>query len=159
YSRASRSALTRWEGCKRTPLMADGGLGSFLRHLRQCAGPRPAGSDGDADLLNRFVRTGDEVAFGCLVRRHGPLVLGACRRVLRDAHDAEDAFQATFLVLARRAPALQNPQALGTWLYAVAYRVATRLRAESLRRQAREQAASDPEGSSDEPWDSVSSLS
>src|SRR5262249_20071379 len=69
----------------------------------------------DRELLERFPLRRDEGAFGCLVRRHGRLVYGVCRRVLRDAHEAEDAFQATFMVLARRAETIVRPELLGNW--------------------------------------------
>ncbi len=83
----------------------------------------------DRDLLDRFARFNDQQAFAALVRRHGPPVLGVCRRVLRDPHAAEDAFQATFLVLARKAHAIARPKALASWLYGVAVRVACKARA------------------------------
>src|SRR5882757_8128410 len=82
----------------------------------------------DADLLARFVATKDADAFAELVRRHGPLVLGTCRRVTGQAQDAEDAFQATFLVLEKKAASLRNPNLLGNYLYGVAFRVAWRAR-------------------------------
>lgn len=78
----------------------------------------------DADLVARFVR-GDRDALASLVKRHGPMVLGLCRRMLSE-QDAEDAFQATFLVLARRARSLSRKDLVGSWLYGVAYRVASR---------------------------------
>src|SRR5262245_35315620 len=83
----------------------------------------------DAQLLRRFACDGDEAAFADLVTRHGPLVLSVCRRVLGTLQDAEDAFQATFLVLARKAGAIQNPGLLGNWLYGVASRIARKARA------------------------------
>jgi RNA polymerase sigma factor (sigma-70 family) len=79
-------------------------------------------------LLDRFIAHGDEAAFADLLARYGPLVLGACRRVLQHEQDAEDAFQATFLVLARKAGSINKRQALGNWLYGVAYRVALQVR-------------------------------
>jgi RNA polymerase sigma factor (sigma-70 family) len=89
----------------------------------------------DAELLTRFTACRDEVAFSDLVRRHGALVLGACRRALRDRHAAEDAFQATFLLLARKAGSLACPERLSNWLYGVACRVAARARARETRRR------------------------
>jgi RNA polymerase sigma factor (sigma-70 family) len=83
----------------------------------------------DAVLIERFARLGDEAAFAALVDRHGPMVLRVCRRVLGDAHTAEDAAQAAFLVLARKAGCLRRPEALVGWLYGVAYRVALKARA------------------------------
>jgi RNA polymerase sigma factor (sigma-70 family) len=82
-----------------------------------------------------------EGAFAVLVERHGPLVHSVCRRILHDAHDAEDAFQATFLVLARKAQTIQKHQSLGSWLYKVAYRIALRARADISRRRTQEKEA------------------
>src|SRR5258708_38229038 len=88
----------------------------------------------DAAVLERFVRVRDEDAFAALLARHGPMVLGVCRRVLRNAEDAEDAFQATFLVLAMRAASVDRPALLGNWLFGVAMRTAMKLKAASVRR-------------------------
>ncbi|VTR95545.1 sigma-70 family rna polymerase sigma factor : RNA polymerase sigma factor, sigma-70 family OS=Singulisphaera acidiphila (strain ATCC BAA-1392 / DSM 18658 / VKM B-2454 / MOB10) GN=Sinac_6419 PE=4 SV=1: Sigma70_r2: Sigma70_r4_2 [Gemmata massiliana] len=92
----------------------------------------------DVELLTHFASTKDAVAFETLVRRHGALVLGVCRRVTRNPHDAEDAFQATFLVLAQKAGALRNAALLGNWLYGVVFRIACRARRSVGRRRARE---------------------
>jgi RNA polymerase sigma factor (sigma-70 family) len=83
----------------------------------------PADPDADRALVGRFADRADQSAFAEIVRRHGPMVLGVCRRATRDAHLADDAFQATFLVLARRAGSLRNPEALASWLFGVARRV------------------------------------
>jgi RNA polymerase sigma factor (sigma-70 family) len=93
-------------------------------------------NNSDAELLDRFVRFQDEEAFEALLHRHGPVVLGVCRRVLGQAQDSEDAFQATFLVLARNAAAIRRPEALASWLLGVAYKVAARLRKASQRARA-----------------------
>src|SRR5262245_3413682 len=118
-------------------------LGGVVRQLHQLAGvPAPEVSDGQ--LLERFRAAGEAPAFEALVRRHGPMVLGVCRRVLRDGHAAEDAFQATFLVLLRRAGALDRRRPLAGWLYTVAYHVALRARADAARRRRTEGAAAAP---------------
>src|SRR5262249_26684028 len=90
----------------------------------------------DRQLLDEFIRDQDAGAFQGLVARHGAAVLQVCRGVLRDPHEAEDAFQATFLVLVRKAPAIRDPEALGAWLRGVAYRVAIRARRRAARRRA-----------------------
>jgi RNA polymerase sigma factor (sigma-70 family) len=92
----------------------------------------------DGQLLECFVARRDEAAFEALVRRYGPMVLGTCRRVLRHSQDAEDAFQAAFLVLARKAASIGQRELLGNWLYGVAYRTALDARAAAARRRARE---------------------
>src|SRR5262249_4515209 len=95
----------------------------------------PQGGDAsDALLLERFVQHQDEAAFAALVPRHGALGLQSSRRVLGDAHEAEDAFQASFLVLARKARSLKQPEALPAWLYGVARRVALKARTKSAGR-------------------------
>ncbi len=91
----------------------------------------------EGELLERFVASQDESAFEALIARHGPMVLGVCRRLLRDPNDVDDAFQATFLVLVRKAATLRRRDLLGNWLYGVAHRVATRSRCLSARRLAR----------------------
>jgi RNA polymerase sigma factor (sigma-70 family) len=101
----------------------------------------PAAHLSDGQLLERFTRDHEQAAFEALVRRHGPLVLGVCRRVLQNGHDAEDAFQTTFLTLARKAGSIWRQQALGGWLYRVAHRVAVKARASAARRRDRERQA------------------
>jgi RNA polymerase sigma factor (sigma-70 family) len=104
---------------------------------------RPDEALSDGQLLERYVKERDERAFAMLVERYGALVLGVCERVLGDRHYAEDAFQATFLVLVRRADSLDGERALGNWLYAVAYRTAVKARAIAARRRVRERQAWD----------------
>jgi RNA polymerase sigma factor (sigma-70 family) len=116
-------------------------LSAVVRQVRKLAAPGDFPAAPDPDLLARFRATGDEAAFAALVRRHGPLVMGVCRRVLRHHQDAEDAFQATFLVLARKAASIRRRTALASWLYGVARRVAGDARRAAARRQARERRA------------------
>ena len=107
---------------------------------------RRAGRDrlADRDLLRQFADSRDESAFAELVRRHGPMVLGVCRRALGDHHDAEDAFQATFVALANGAARPRWPESLGGWLHTVARRIASKLRRTQARRLRREHAAAKP---------------
>jgi RNA polymerase sigma factor (sigma-70 family) len=114
--------------------MATNRLHKAIDYLQTALVPPEA----DAQLLARFLTCRDEAAFAALVRRHGPMVLGVCRRLLRHAQDAEDAFQAAFLVLARKAGSVLKQEAVGSWLYMVAYRTAQRARAGQARRRARE---------------------
>ncbi|HYH63365.1 MAG TPA: sigma-70 family RNA polymerase sigma factor, partial [Urbifossiella sp.] len=111
--------------------------GQLLRRLT------PPDAD-DGPLLARFAADRDAAAFAALVRRHGPLVLAVCRRVTGHPQDAEDAFQAVFLVLARKAGQLRDPGRLGNWLYGVAAKVASRARRAAARRRVREVQAVDP---------------
>jgi RNA polymerase sigma factor (sigma-70 family) len=100
----------------------------------------------DGQLLDRYVTTGDAATFETLVRRHGPMVLGVCRRLLPNPHDAEDAFQATFLVLVRKATTITPSDAVSSWLYGVAYRAAQKIRVAAARRRSKEvQVAQMPE--------------
>jgi RNA polymerase sigma factor (sigma-70 family) len=117
--------------------MATAQLGGTLRRVFDRV--RDSADGGDGELLTRYRTLRDQDAFGSLVRRHGPMVLGVCRRVLRDYHAADDAFQATFLVLARKADAVRPPDRLAPWLYGVAYRTALKARGRAFRRQQVEQ--------------------
>jgi RNA polymerase sigma factor (sigma-70 family) len=114
-------------------------LRPLIDHLRRAAGPPGDGTPTDAQLLERWARRRDQAAFELLVWRHGPLVLRTCRRLLGRYADAEDAFQATFLVLLRKAGSIRRREALGAWLHRVACRVALRARAAAWRRASREQ--------------------
>ena len=106
-----------------------------LPHLCRLIGPRPGGDGSDGELLERFLGRRDAASFASLVRRHGPMVLGVCRRILRDPHAAEDAFQATFLLLVRKAGSVRKRGSVGPWLYGVARRVALEARGAASRRQ------------------------
>src|SRR5262245_26635151 len=108
--------------------MASGQLRTILQHLQRLApvGPR---NHSDDQLLGNFVIDGDEAAFEILVWRYGPLVYNVCRRVLHHADDVEDAFQATFLILFRKASTIRNRATIAGWLHHVAHRVALRARA------------------------------
>jgi RNA polymerase sigma factor (sigma-70 family) len=118
--------------------MRDAQLGAVVRHIRRLAVPPDTQGLTDVQLLERFTRHREESAFAALMRRHGGLVWGVCRHVLRQEQDAEDAFQATFLVLADRAGAIRKRAALACWLHGTAYRIAMTARRDSMRRRTRE---------------------
>jgi RNA polymerase sigma factor (sigma-70 family) len=109
--------------------MAGGKTSGLLQHIRRLVGLAGGGDFTDGQLLEQFVAGRDQAAFAALVGRHGPLVMSVCRRLLNQEQDAEDAFQATFLVLARRAAALNRQGSLGNWLYTVTYHTALKCRA------------------------------
>ncbi len=111
-------------------------LNKVLKQIHHLLAP-PGGDQTDGELLSRFVATRDEASFAALVRRHGPMVLSVCRRMLRHDQDAEDCFQATFMVLARKAATVKL-ESVGSWLYAVAYRTSLEARAINARRRTRE---------------------
>jgi RNA polymerase sigma factor (sigma-70 family) len=115
-----------------------------LQHLGRLTGKRSALTPPDAELLERFTAQRDEAAFTALVERHGPMVLNVCRSILRHEHDAEDAFQAAFLVLARKANVIRQPEALAGWLYEVAHNAALRVQAATVRRRDQERRAAPP---------------
>jgi RNA polymerase sigma factor (sigma-70 family) len=94
----------------------------------------------DRQLLERFAQQRDEAAFAVLVKRHGPTVANVCQRVLGNSHDADDAFQTTFVVLVRKAGVIRRPEKLGNWLYGVAYRVARKALVQAYRRRQIERA-------------------
>ncbi|HEY7328232.1 MAG TPA: sigma-70 family RNA polymerase sigma factor [Gemmataceae bacterium] len=118
--------------------MSQGQRSTLLAYLRRLVGT--AATDGsDAELLERFARQREEAAFEALLRRHGPLVWSVCRRVLAQEHAAEDAFQATFLVLVRKARSVSKQASIRSWLHGVALRVALRARQQEQLRRRREQ--------------------
>src|SRR5262244_1333253 len=118
--------------------MASASGKGLLPSIRELALAGDAGRATDGQLLEWFLTHRQEAAFRALVDRHGPMVLGVCRRVLGDAHDAEDAFQAAFLLLARKTASAARSRTVGGWLYTVAFRVALRARTRRATRAARE---------------------
>jgi RNA polymerase sigma factor (sigma-70 family) len=118
--------------------MKMGHHGSIRRDLGRLFEGQSVAGLGEAQLLDRFVERRDEPAFAAIVARHGPMVLGVCQRLLADPHDVEDAFQATFLVLIRRAGSIRGRDRLAPWLFGVARKVATRTRTDLARRQSKE---------------------
>src|SRR5262249_42414742 len=125
--------------------MSMAGRGIVLRHIDRLFGEGTLTGLGDGPLLDRYLTRRDEDAFEALVDLHGPMVLGLCRRMLRDPRDIEDAFQATFLVLVRKAPEIRDRDLLSSWLYGVAYRVARRARTQTLPPRDRESTLGRPE--------------
>jgi RNA polymerase sigma factor (sigma-70 family) len=140
--------------------MASATLTTALRQLHTLFNDGAAREQTDAQLLDRFVSRGDATAFEVLLARHGPMVLAVSRGVLKDPHEAEDALQATFLVMVRKARSIRGQAALGCWLHRVAYRVAVHANVESARRRREERsaAARRPEsGTGRQPGDSLRS--
>lgn len=123
--------------------MATDPLSAFLQNLRRTALRRDESGLTDGQLLDAYVCDREEAAFAGLVYRHGPMVWGVCRRVLGDADDAEDAFQATFLVLVRKAASIVPRDRIANWLYGVAQLTAMKARAMTVRRKAREKQVKD----------------
>ncbi len=132
--------------------MATASLSKVLSHLRDILARPDAEGQTDGELLERFLSRRDESAFEGLLRRHGPMVLGVCRRILGNSHDAEDAFQATFLVLVRRGDRIRPRSRVGNWLYGVAYRTALEARRAAARRRAREARAMPPSKPPENVW-------
>jgi RNA polymerase sigma-70 factor (ECF subfamily) len=123
--------------------MASGPLVSVLEYLRSFTRAEASCHETDGQLLERFATGRDEEAFAALLLRHGAMVWGVCRRVLQQAPDAEDAFQATFLVLVRNAGSISKRESVGAWLHGVAYRIAVRARLTRSRQRNREMPLSD----------------
>src|ERR1700730_10850243 len=118
--------------------MATAQMNTVIRHLRRAVLLQDGAARTDGELLESFINQKDEAAFEALLRRHGPMVLAVCRRVVRNHHDAEDAFQATFLVLARKASSIRPRGMVANWLHGVAYRTAMKAKTMTAKRRVRE---------------------
>src|SRR5262245_32672243 len=123
--------------------MSQPDLRAVLSQIHRLAGTQTPDEIPDRELLGRFRGRRDEAAFAALVRRYGPMVWGVCRRVLGDRHDAEDAFQAAFLVLAGKAGSIRRAESLGAWLHSVARQLALRARRGRARRHEAETGRAD----------------
>src|SRR5262249_31297486 len=115
--------------------MAAGSLLGVIHRISDILGRKAVAQLADVELLQRFVREQDDAALAVLVKRHAPTVWGVCRRTLNHAEDAEDAFQATFLVFVRKARTIRDGELIGSWLYSVASRVAVRAKIHADRRR------------------------
>lgn len=129
------------EGNPGTDMAATRSLSASLQHLNRLLLADDLAGLSDAELVGRFVTRRDDAAFTALVRRYGPVVLGVCRRVLRHEQDAEDAFQATFLVFARDAAFVKRAGEIGNWLYGVAFNMARKAKTTRCRREIKEHEA------------------
>src|SRR5579875_1508280 len=126
--------------------MVPNSINQLIQHLRRTILVSDRASLTDGQLLEDYIKRRDEAAFADLVWRHGPMVWGVCRRLLCNHHDAEDAFQATFLVLVRKATSIVPREMVANWLYGVAHQTALKARATAATRKSRErQAATMPE--------------
>jgi RNA polymerase sigma factor (sigma-70 family) len=138
--------------------MATSPMGELMRQLRGAALEQDGAALTDGQLLAEYVRRRDAAALEALVRRHGPMVWGVCRRALADDHDAEDAFQATFLVLVRKAASVTPRDKVANWLYGVAHRTALKARATISTRKGRERQVAEmpePAAAGQAPWDDL----
>src|SRR5215467_2955597 len=118
--------------------MATSQISEVIQHLRRAVLLRDGAGLTDEQLLEDYIERREEAALAALVQRHAPMVWGVCRRVLSNYHDAEDAFQATFLVFVRKAASIASRELLANWLYDVAHQTALKARATSAKRCARE---------------------
>src|SRR5437667_6162706 len=118
-------------------------LTNVLQHLRTMVHARTYEETSDRELLERFLAEREEAAFVALLKRHGPMVLQVCRRIHRNEHDAEDVFQATFLLLARKADSIRKLDSVASWLHGVAHRLALEAKKKGTTRQAFEKQAAD----------------
>jgi RNA polymerase sigma-70 factor (ECF subfamily) len=138
--------------------MNRGGKGMLIQHIRRTVLVREAAAVSDGQLLDRFIEAGDEAAFEALLLRHGAMVLGVCRRILGDQHEAHDAFQATFLVLVQKAASVLPRERVGNFLYGVARQTAVRARSVAARRRQRERQVAvlpEPQARPAEPSDDL----
>src|SRR5205809_5551032 len=141
--------------------MATSRVCEVIQHLRSVVLLRDGAGLTDEQLLKDYLSRDEEAALQTLVRRHGPMVWGVCRRVLRNWHDAEEAFQATFLVLVRRAASIASPELLANWLYGVAHQTALKARATSAKRGARERQVAmmpEPAATAQDLWSDLQPL-
>src|SRR5262245_42503422 len=135
-------------------------INEVVRQLRKAALRHEGAGLADGQLLGCFIEERDEAAFAALVRRHAAMVWGVCRRLLRNHQDAEDAFQATFLVLVRKATSIVPREMVGNWLYGVANQTALKVRAATARRGSRERQVTDMPEPTLEPdlWDDLEAV-
>jgi RNA polymerase sigma-70 factor (ECF subfamily) len=130
-------------------------MDAVMRHLHRVACAQDQVGLADWQLLESFISQNDEAAFESLVRRHGQMVFGVCRRVVGNHHDAEDAFQATFLVLARKASSIRPRERVAGWLHGVALRTARKAKAMTAKRRGREKQMTplpEPEAAQQDQW-------
>src|SRR5258707_14621947 len=136
-------------------------MSEVIQHLRRAVLLRDGARMTDGQLLEDYISRRDKAALAALVHRHGPMVWGVCRRVLRNHHDAEDAFQATFLVLVRKAASIATRELLANWLYGVAHQTALKARAAAAKRRTRERQVMEmpePEVTQQEVWHDLQPL-
>src|SRR5262245_31126122 len=141
--------------------MATNQLSRVIHTLRKAGLPQEGAGVSDGQLLESYIRSREEAAFAALVHRHGPMVWGVCCRLLQSHHDAEDAFQATFLVLVRKAASVRPRELVANWLYGVAHRTALKARATTARRRGREKqvmAVPEPAREQQQLWDDLRPL-
>lgn len=141
--------------------MAANERSKVIQHLRRVALRKDGAGLTDAQLLQEYLSRQEEAALAALVHRHGPMIWGVCRRVLRNYHDAEDAFQATFLVFVRKAASIASPELLANWLYGVAHQTARKARATAAKRKTREMQVKqmpEPAATENELWSDLQPL-
>src|SRR5258708_6340488 len=141
--------------------MATSQTSEVMQHIRERALLRVRAGRTDGQLLADYISRRDQPALAALVQRHGPMVWGVCRRVLNNYHDAEDAFQATFLVFVRKAASIASRELVANWLYGVAHQTALKARATVAKRQGRERQVTEmpePAVAEQDPWHDLQPL-